>query len=111
MNTHLPLSYYYSCCQNQIYSAPAEVLKKNQLKKHPSFSFGSEPHFDTSDTRTIGPESNWGKKQNSIFKAQAVSLQSEIFKYDSFSDFARGLTVDFALLDPEMLTQEEAIML
>lgn len=51
------------------------------------------------------------EKQNGTFKARAVNLQSEKFKYDSLPDFARGLTVDFALLDSEMLTQEEAIML
>lgn len=49
--------------------------------------------------------------EKSTFKAQAVNLQAEIFKCDSLPDFARGVTVDFALLDPEMLTQEEAIML
>lgn len=47
----------------------------------------------------------------STSKAQAVNLQHEILKHDRSPDFAEGLSVDFALLDPELLTHEEGNML
>lgn len=50
-------------------------------------------------------------QSGSTSKAQAVNLQREILKHDRLPDFAEGLSVDFALLDPELLTHQEGNML
>lgn len=90
MNTHLQLCYYYSCRHNQMYSALAEVLKKSTEKDiHHSVLAQSLVLIHYTLIQSGLNRTGGQKKQNGIFKAQAVSLQSEIFKYE-FSWFCQG---------------------